>query len=138
MTLRGCVGQVEGQRSLLETVRDVAAAAASTDPRFPPVRVEELPPIVFEVSILEPLESCSGPQAIEIGRHGLVVDDGERRGLLPQVAVEWGWDARIFASKTCVKAGLRPDAWTRAVALSMLEAEVFRETDAGGSGSGGP
>lgn len=138
-TLRGCMGQVEGQGSLIETVGHVAAAAASEDPRFPPVRVEELPQIVFEVSILGPLEACFGPQAIELGRHGLVVDDGERRGLLlPQVAVEWGWDAHTFVSKTCVKAGLRPDAWTRAAALSMFEAEVFRETGGGGSGSGGP
>ena len=138
-TLRGCMGQAEGRGSLVETVRHVAAAAATEDPRFLPVRVEELQQIVIEISVLGPLEPCSGSQVIEIGRHGLVVDDGSRRGLLlPQVAVECGWDAHTFVSKTCVKAGLKPDAWTGAVALSMFEADVFSEDDAGRSGSGGP
>lgn len=137
--LRGCVGHIEGQGSLVETVRQVAAAAATEDPRFPPVRIEELQQIVIEISVLGPLEPCSGPQAIEIGRHGLVIDDGPRRGLLlPQVAVERGWDAHTFVSKTCVKAGLRADAWTRTAALSMFEAEVFSEADAVASGSEGP
>jgi hypothetical protein len=81
----------------------------------------------------------SRPDAIEIGRHGLVIDDGPRRGLLlPQVAVERGWDAQTFVSKTCVKAGLRPDAWTHTVTLSMFEADVFSEVDATASGSEGP
>jgi len=96
-------------------------------PRSPRIRgllllcVEELQQIVIEISVLGPLEPCSGPQAIEIGRHGLVVDEGQCRGLLlPQVAVEWGWDAHTFVSKTCVKAGLRPDVWTRDAALSIV------------------
>ena len=137
--LRGCVGQIEGRGSLGETVRQVAAAAATEDPRFPPVRVEELQQIVIEISVLGPLEPCSGPQAIEIGRHGLVIDDGPQRELLlPQVAVERGWDAHTFVSRTCVKAGLRPDTWTRAAALSMFEADVFSEADAAASDSAGP
>ena len=133
--LRGCVGHVEGRGSLVETVREVAAAAVTEDPRFPPVSVEELQQIVIEVSVLGPLESCSGPEAIEIGRHGLVIDEGPRRGLLlPQVAVERGWDPHTFVSKTCVKAGLRPDAWTHTATLSMFEADVFSEVDAAASG----
>ncbi len=137
--LRGCIGHIEGRGSLAETVQQVAAAAATEDPRFPPVRVEELQQIVIEISVLGPLEPCSGPQAIEIGRHGLVIDDGSRRGLLlPQVAVERGWDAHTFVSKTCVKAGLRPNAWTRAAALSMFEADVFSEADVVASDSEGP
>ena len=138
-TLRGCVGHIEGRGSLVETVQEAAAAAAAKDPRFPPVRVEELPRIVIEISVLGPLEPCPGPQAIEIGRHGLVIDDGPHRGLLlPQVAVERGWDAQTFVSKTCLKAGLRPDAWTGAAALSMFEADVFSEADAAAPGSEGP
>ena len=91
---------------------------------------------MIEISVLGPLEPCAGPQAIEIGRHGLVIDDGPRRGLLlPQVAVERGWDAHTFVSQTCVKGGLRPDAWTRTAALSMFEADVFSEADAAASGS---
>ena len=132
-SLRGCVGQLEGRGSLVETVQHVAAAAATEDPRFSPVRAEELSQIVIEVSVLGPVTPCSGPDAIEIGRHGVVVDAGIRRGLLlPQVAVEWGWDAQTFVSKTCAKAGLRHDAWTRDAAVSVFEAEVFSEADAGG------
>ena len=129
--LRGCVGQLEGRGSLVDTVQHVAAAAATEDPRFSPVRADELSEIVIEISVLGPVTPCSGPDAIEIGRHGVVVDAGPRRGLLlPQVAVEWGWDQQTFVAKTCVKAGLRPDAWTRDAALSIFEAEVFSEADA--------
>ena len=137
--LRGCVGHIECRGSLIETVQQVAAAAATEDPRFPPVRVEELQQIVIEISVLGPLEPCSGPQAVEIGRHGLVIDDERHRGLLlPQVAVERSWDAHTFVSKTCVKAGLRPDAWTGVAVLSMFEADVFSESDVATSGSEGP
>jgi uncharacterized protein (TIGR00296 family) len=66
-----------------------------------------------------------------VGRHGLLVDDGAKRGLLlPQVAVEWGWDGQTFLSQTCVKAGLRPDAWRNGAAVFRFEAEVFGEADA--------
>ena len=131
-TLRGCIGQIEPGESLVETVARVAEAAATEDPRFPPVQADELPNLVFEVSVLGPLEPCSGPQALEVGRHGVVVDSGGRRGLLlPQVAVEWGWDSHTFAAKTCEKAGLKPDAWTRDATLFRFEADVFSETDAG-------
>ena len=88
--LRGCIGRVTADRPLVETVQHVAAAAASEDPRFPPVRAEEFGEVVIEVSVIGPLEVCAGPAEIEVGRHGVVVDDGPRRGLLlPQVAIEW-------------------------------------------------
>jgi len=101
--------------------------------------VEELQQFVIEVSVLGPLEPCSGLEAVEIGRHGLVIDDDPRRGLLlPQVAVERSWDPHTFVSKTCAKAGLRPDAWTHTATLSMFEADVFSEVDAAASNSEGP
>ena len=126
--LRGCIGQVEADAPLSETVQHVAAAAATEDPRFPPLRHEELEHVVIEVSVLGPLEPCAGPTHIEVGRHGLVVDSGLRRGLLlPQVAVEWGWNSHTFLTQTCVKAGLKPDAWKSDAKLFRFEAEVFRE-----------
>ena len=138
-TLRGCIGQTESRGSLLETVRHVAAAAAREDPRFLPVRPNELQRIVIEVSVLGPLKPCTGPHAIEIGRHGLVVEHGDSRGLLlPQVAVEWGWDSHTFVANACVKAGLQPDAWKSDAALFVFEADVFSETDAGSRDSAGP
>ena len=128
-TLRGCIGHVEADRPLVDIVRRVAAAAASEDPRFPPLRPPELSDVVIEISVLGPLETCRGPTHIEVGRHGLVVDDGEHRGLLlPQVAVEWGWDGHTFLSQTCVKAGLKPDAWQGGLQIFTFEAEVFSES----------
>ena len=66
------------------------------------------------------------PDAFSVGEHGLVVEEGGRRGLLlPQVATEWGWTAEQFLRQTCVKAGLPPDAWRRGARLFRFEAEVF-------------
>ena len=128
--LRGCIGRVDADRPLAETVQQVAAAAAADDPRFPPLRAEELAEVLIEVSVLGPLEACCGPAEIEVGRHGVVVDDGLCRGLLlPQVAVEWGWDGRTFLAQTCVKAGLHPDAWEKGAQVFRFEALVFGEGD---------
>ena len=69
-------------------------------------------------------------QEIVIGRDGLIVESGRRRGLLlPQVAVEWKWDAAEFAAQTCIKAGLPRDAWQKGAKLFRFEAEVFGESD---------
>jgi uncharacterized protein (TIGR00296 family) len=107
-----------------------AAAAASSDPRFSPVAEHELADIRIELSILGPLESVGRLDDVEIGRHGLVVEQGFSRGLLlPQVAVEWKWDLETFAAETCRKAGLPPHAWTRGATLWRFEAEVFAEPD---------
>ncbi len=138
-SLRGCVGQLDAAGPLGATVREVAVAAATKDPRFSPVIAAELEAIDVEVSVLGQIELCPGPAAVEIGRHGLVVDDGRRRGLLlPQVAVEWGWDSHTFVANACVKAGLRPDAWKTEAQLFTFEAEVFSEADAESPGSDSP
>ncbi len=131
-SLRGCVGQVDVTDSLVDLVCQVAAAAATEDPRFSPVGTDELAAIVVEVSVLGPLEACSGPEDLEIGLHGLVAEAGARRGLLlPQVAVEQGWDPHLFVANTCTKAGLRSDAWKGRATLFRFEAEVFSEDDEG-------
>jgi uncharacterized protein len=126
--LRGCLGTLECRRGLAAEVARCAADAASEDPRFPPVSPGELPDMSVEVSVLGPLEAIdpADPSAITIGRHGLVVEQGHRRGLLlPQVATEWGWTAEQFLSQTCVKACLAQDAWQRAARIYRFEAEVF-------------
>ena len=126
--LRGCVGRVEADRPLVEIVSEVARAAAAEDPRYPALRPAELPQVVIEVSVLGALEPCAGPEALVVGRHGVLVEQGRRGGLLlPQVAVEQGWSASALVSQACVKAGLRPDAWRRGAALFRFEAEVFEE-----------
>ena len=126
--LRGCIGTLECRRPLAEEVARVAVGAAREDPRFEPLRASELDDLQVEVSVLGPLEAVDprDPSAIEIGRHGLVVEQGHRRGLLlPQVATEWNWDREQFLSQTCVKAGLQPDAWRTGARVSRFAAEVF-------------
>ena len=119
--LRGCIGYIDGLRSLPEVIPETASAAALRDPRFEPVREEELDDIDIEISILSPLEKISGPAELTIGEHGLLVRSGKRQGLLlPQVAPRAGLDAEAFLEHTCQKAGLPADAW------KVPEAEIFR------------
>jgi AmmeMemoRadiSam system protein A len=112
-----------------EVVR-CAADAATEDPRFPPVSVDELPDLALEVSVLGPLERIDplNPDAIVIGRHGLVAERGYRRGLLlPQVATEWGWNVEQFLRQTCLKAGLEANAWQHGARISRFEAEIIHD-----------
>jgi AmmeMemoRadiSam system protein A len=129
--LRGCLGTLASREGFLALdVARCAADAASTDPRFDPVSIAELPDIAIDVSVLGPLEAVDprSPDAIVVGRHGLVVEQGHRRGLLlPQVAAEWGWTAEQFLSQTCVKAGLSRDAWQHGAQVFRFEADVFGE-----------
>ena len=126
--LRGCIGHIERTLPLGTVVPQCAVAACSTDPRFPPVTAAELERIDIEISLLGPLEPMNGPEDIEIGRHGLMVEHGWHRGLLlPQVATEWNWDANTFLGQTCHKAGLPRDAWKQGAIVWRFEAEVFGE-----------
>ena len=127
--LRGCIGYPEPQLPLIEVVERCAVSAAISDPRFPPVTPSEWKRVDLEISVLGPMELVRDVSEIEVGRHGLVVEFGRRRGLLlPQVATEWNWDATEFASQTCVKAGLPRDAWQKGARLFKFEAEVFGES----------
>ncbi|OIN99645.1 MAG: AMMECR1 domain-containing protein [Desulfovibrionaceae bacterium CG1_02_65_16] len=110
--LRGCIGNIIGQGPLYETVWRMARAAAFEDPRFPPLTQAELDGLAIEISILGPIEPCPDPELVEVGRHGLIMRQGARQGLLlPQVPVEWGWDRKQFLAQTCRKAGLPANAW---------------------------
>ena len=126
--LRGCIGHIEGDEPLPRLVARCAVSACSADPRFPAVAASELPHLEIELSLLGPLEPLTGPDGIEIGRHGLVVERGGRRGLLlPQVAIEWRWERLKFLAETCRKAGLPHDAWQHGAEVWRFEAEVFGE-----------
>jgi AmmeMemoRadiSam system protein A len=126
--LRGCIGRVVVREPLLETVAEVAVAAATQDPRFEPVRPAELGELRIEISVLEPPRPIRAEQ-VEVGRHGLIVRHGGLQGLLlPQVPVEHRWDRERFLAMTCRKAGLPEDAWRRGdCELLGFEAEVFGE-----------
>jgi AmmeMemoRadiSam system protein A len=109
--LRGCIGVIEPECNVAETLVKCARSAALEDPRFSPVRPEELGALIIEISLLSPIVPIQ-PEDIEIGRHGLLVARGGSRGvLLPQVAVEHGLDREQFLTETCRKAGLNDDAW---------------------------
>jgi len=125
--LRGCIGQIEPRQPLARTVAECATSAAQHDPRFPPVTPSELHGLSIEISVLSPLFDIT-PEEVVVGRHGLLVSDGLRHGLLlPQVAVEWSWDAERFLVETCRKAGLSPDAWRHGARIRAFTTQVFAE-----------
>jgi AmmeMemoRadiSam system protein A len=128
--LRGCIGVTEANKPLYITVRECAVWAALHDTRFPPVEKREVSGLSMEISVLSPLSDVA-PEAIEVGRHGLIVSHGARRGLLlPQVAVQWNWNREQFLVETCRKAGLPPDAWRHGARIQAFTAQVFEEPSA--------
>jgi hypothetical protein len=129
--LRGCVGQVLPGGTLVETIAHCARAAALEDPRFDPVRPDELCEIEIELSVLSPLEAIA-PEQIQAGKHGLMVTRGAQRGvLLPQVATQFRWNGQRLLEETCVKAGFDRDAWKNPeIRVEAFTAEIFSESDA--------
>ena len=130
--LRGCIGRILSDAPLSETVAQMAAEAATRDPRFPPVTPAELPQLMLEVSVLSvPVEATA--EEVVPGKHGIILRRGPRTGLLlPQVASERGWDRETFLDHGCVKAGLKPGCWREELTtLSVFTATVFDEASVG-------
>jgi MEMO1 family protein len=128
--LRGCIGNIVGQEPLYKTVRDMAVAAASQDPRFTPLTVAELKDIDVEVSVLSKPRRVKDASEIQLGKHGVIVSAGGHQGVfLPQVADETGWSKEEFLSQLCSqKAGLPPNAWKDPnTTLYVFTADVFAE-----------
>lgn len=110
--LRGCIGEMTARSGLAESVRDNAVAAATRDPRFPPVDPQELRGLSVAISVLTPTRRVASPEAVEVGRHGVLVTRAGHRGVfLPEVATDHGWDRETYLAMVCRKAGLPPDAW---------------------------
>jgi AmmeMemoRadiSam system protein A len=137
--LRGCIGQILPDAPLAEVVAYCAKAAALSDPRFAPLGSDELPEIEIEISVLSEPDDIK-PSEIDPGRHGLIVTSGAQRGLLlPQVAREYGWPAQRFLEETCVKGGMKSDAWkSDSTRIQAFTAEVFSESDTAGEESTAP
>jgi len=130
--LRGCIGNIIGQKPLYLTVRDMAIEAAVSDPRFTRLETQELKNIEIEVSVLSPLEKIDSVDKIKLGKHGVLIRKGFASGVfLPQVAQETGWSKDEFLSNLCShKAGLKPDAWKdKASEIYIFTAEVFSEKE---------
>lgn len=129
--LRGCLGRLDTRAPLGETIAQLAAAVSDSDPRFDPVSLLELPDIDIEISVLTPERAVASIDDIELGRHGVIVELGARRGLLlPQVATEQRWDRETFVSHACLKASLPRDAWRHGAQVLVFEAQVFGEIGA--------
>lgn len=129
--LRGCIGVVVAADPLALNVVRCAAAAACEDPRFPPVTPREVDDLEVEISVLDPPRPVRDLDEIEVGRHGLLISEGARRGLLlPQVALERGWDRDTFLSEACRKANLDPDAWRHGARIEVFSAQIIAASGA--------
>jgi len=137
--LRGCIGIPLPIMPLKEAIIE-GAKSATRDPRFAPLEESEFDRIIIEVTILTKPEiiKVDKPEEylskIEIGRDGLIVEQGFFKGLLlPQVPIEQGWNKEEFLSHTCLKAGLIPDAWRdESTKISRFSGQIFTETEPGG------
>jgi AmmeMemoRadiSam system protein A len=127
--LRGCIGYVDALRPLLVTVEHAARMAGTQDARFARVSADELPFIDIEISVLSPAEVFHAPEEIEIGTHGVLLETRHQRGLLlPQVALEQGWNQIMLLEHTAEKAGLPRHSWQLpGVTLYRFTAEIFHE-----------
>jgi uncharacterized protein len=128
-SLRGCIGRMTANLPLIETVRLMAREAAFGDPRFPPLKKDELSYCQIEISALSPMIPCPDPKKVKVGVHGLYLRKGGRSGvLLPQVPVEQGWNLDQYLDYICVKAGLPAGSYNSPDAeLLTFTAIVFGE-----------
>ena len=126
--LRGCIGFIRPIFPLYKTVMQASLQAAFADPRFLPLRQEELKEIDIEISVLGPIIPVKKVEERRIGRDGLIIKkDGQQGLLLPQVATEFNLDRLKFLELTCKKAGLSPSAWKKGASIYRFTAEVFGE-----------
>ena len=130
--LRGCIGNLQGHGPFYLTVRDMAVEAATGDPRFNPITLEEMNDVDIEISTLSPLEKIDDPEKIKVGKHGVLVRSGFTSGVyLPQVAVETKWNREQFMDSLCgQKAGMPEDAWKKGKCdIYIFTALVFGEKE---------
>jgi len=133
--LRGCIGFPYPTTPLTRAVIESAINSATQDPRFPPVSLNELNHIVFEVSVLTPPQlikiekPTDYPSKIKVGQDGLIVERSYYKGLLlPQVPIEWNWEEEEFLCQCCMKAGLPPDHWLlKDTKVYKFQAIIFEE-----------
>lgn len=126
--LRGCIGNFVSVQPLYQLVQEMAVSAATRDPRFYPMKVDDLADFVLDISVLSPLGKVASVEEIKVGVHGIYIVKGSYRGvLLPQVATEYGWNRDQFLQHTCIKAGLPQDAWQGECDIFIFSAQVFGE-----------
>ena len=129
--LRGCIGQISSTSPIYKTVEYTAGESAFSDPRFYPLTKTEYEQVQIEISILSEPFPMQSYDDIELGRHGLILQEGKKRGLLlPQVPIEHDMDKDEFLTAICRKTGVRPDLWKdRTLDIMLFTASVFCEED---------
>ena len=124
--LRGCIGNFVSDQPLYQLVQEMAVSAATSDPRFYPMKVDDLADFNLDISVLSPLKKAASAEEIRVGTHGIYIIKGSYHGvLLPQVATEYGWNREQFLQHTCTKAGLPQDAWQGECDIYIFSAQVF-------------
>ena len=130
--LRGCIGRLIPDAPLASVVSEMAVRAAFHDFRFLPLTRREFDDLMIEISVLSAFQPVSDVKRVQVGKHGLLVIQGDRRGLLlPQVPGEQGWDRETFLDQTCLKAGLPAEAWRHGASLFYFTAQIFRDDSVG-------
>lgn len=129
--LRGCIGFIQTDKTLFDTVCEAAKLSAVNDPRFPPVTYDEVSKLLIEISVLSEPKPITNYNQIILGEHGLIVEEDGRRGLLlPQVATENNFTLEEFLTAICRKAGLYPYLWREKILnLFVFTADVFKEEE---------
>lgn len=126
--LRGCIGNFISDKPLIQLVQEMAVAAATKDPRFYPMKKQDLTDFTVEISVLSSLQKIADIEEIEVGTHGIYLERNFHRGvLLPQVATEYGWDRDTFLQQTALKAGMGRDDWKENTDIYIFSAQVFGE-----------
>lgn len=138
-SLRGCIGVIEAREPLINGVINMALSSGLEDPRFPDVKKPELDNITFEVTAMTPPKLLDVenpeeyPEHIKIGRDGLIMERGFKRGLLlPQVPVEQDpvWGPVEFLDYTCRKAWLSQGCWkSKETKVYTFQGEIFEEIE---------
>jgi len=130
--LRGCIGHMENDRPLCETIRSMALQAAFNDPRFQPLTVDELPDIEIEISVLTPDKKIDNAEEIIPGRDGVLLKkEGRQAVFLPQVATERNWNRYQLLDNLCIKAGFKTGSWKKDSELFTFQAIIFKESELG-------
>jgi len=128
--LRGCIGFIVGRMPIFQAVIQNTINASSRDPRFHPMKTEEIEEVTIEISVMSPLKKIKSIEEIKVGTHGLYLVKGENNGvLLPQVPGQFGWDRKTFLEQISLKAGLPKDAYKEGAEIYIFSAQVFGEEE---------
>jgi AmmeMemoRadiSam system protein A len=131
--LRGCIGYIIAKKPLFEIIVEAAKHSAFGDPRFSELSRDELDDVEIEISVLSQFEPIKSYDEIEVGKHGLLLEEGGRAVLLPQVATEQNYNRAEFLTALCHKAGLYGNYWKeRMLNIKVFTALVFSEEENGG------